>query len=69
MGPKDRDYFMLRAHQERDAARHSLGRVRGRHEEMASAYEMRVMCIDRGLSGDAAEDAPAIPLRHIIVAA
>jgi len=30
MGPKDREYFMLRAEQEMDAASHSTGAVRGR---------------------------------------
>ena len=70
MGPEDRDYFMLRARQERAAAHHSRGTVRGRHEELASAYDMRVMCIDRGLTGDAAEASPEIvPLQQIIIAA
>ena len=63
MGPKDRDYFMLRAEQERDAAAHATSRnVRGRHEELAWLYQMRVNYIDRGLVSDVAEalsEAPA----------
>jgi hypothetical protein len=55
MGPKDRNYFMLRAAQEVDAAAHSTGAVRGRHEELAWLYQMRVIYIDRGLVGDPAE--------------
>ena len=51
MGPKDRDYFMLRARQERRAVVCSTGEVRRRHEELACAYEMRVVYIDRGLIG------------------
>ena len=68
MGPKDRDYFMLRAEQERDAAAQSRGIVRQRHEELASAYRMRVNYMDRGLFGEhPGEDAPAAP--QIIAAA
>jgi hypothetical protein len=64
----DRDYFMLRAREERRAAAHSLGAVRGRHEELAWLYEMRIMYIDRGLVGDdSSEQAP--PIQHIIVRA
>jgi len=55
MGPKDRNYFMLRAEQELDAASHSTGAVRGRHEELAWLYQMRVIYIDRGLVSDVAE--------------
>ena len=55
MGPKDRDYFMLRARQEREAVQHSGGQARRRHEELASAYEMRVAYIDRGLIGEPEE--------------
>ena len=55
MGPKDRNYFMLRAEQEVDAALHSTGAVRGRHEELAWLYQMRVMYIDRGLFRDPSE--------------
>jgi len=68
MGPKDRAYFMLRAEQELDAAARSRGQVRGRHEELAWLYQMRVIYIDRGLVSDVAEaldeaaEAPAIPL-------
>jgi len=59
MGPKDRDYFMLRARQERRAVVCSTGEVRRRHEELACAYEMRVVYIDRGLIGQDS-DVPAI---------
>ncbi|MFL6754056.1 MAG: hypothetical protein ACJ8FI_04180 [Sphingomicrobium sp.] len=68
MGPKDREYFMLRAEQELNAASRSRGQVRGRHEELAWLYQMRIIYIDRGLVGDVAEsleeapEAPAIPL-------
>jgi len=55
MGPKDRNYFMLRAEQELDAASHSTGAVRGRHEELAWLYQMRVIYIARGLVSDVAE--------------
>jgi len=55
MGPKDRAYFMLRAEQELDAAARSRGQVRGRHEELAWLYQMRVIYIDRGLVSDVAE--------------
>lgn len=52
MGPEDRDYFMQRAVQERDAAaRASCPEARERHEEMASLYRMRIMYIDQGLFG------------------
>jgi hypothetical protein len=68
MGPKDRDYFMLRAEQERDAAAHSRGIVRQRHEELASAYRMRVSYMDRGLVGEQqSEEAARVP--QITVAA
>ena len=73
MGPKDRDYFMLRAEQELDAAAHSRGSVRGRHEELAWLYQMRVIYIDRGLVSDVAEAldeaAQPEPVQHIIVPA
>jgi len=49
MGPKDRDYFLLRARQERRAVSFSTGEPRRRHEELACAYEMRVVYIDRWL--------------------
>jgi hypothetical protein len=43
MTSKDRTYFMLRAEQERQAARSSTNRaVRGRHEELAWLYQMRL---------------------------
>ncbi len=72
MGPQDRDYFMLRARQERlAAAESSYGAVRNRHEELASLYEMRVLYIDRGLFGDdsTAEALEAAPVPHIIIPA
>ena len=70
MKAEDRDYFMLRARQERAAVHHSRGAVRGRHEELACAYEMRVNFIDRGLIGDPAEDAQeALAAQQIIIIA
>jgi hypothetical protein len=79
MGPKDRDYFMLRAEQELDAAAHSRGSVRGRHEELAWLYQMRVIYFDRGITGEEPEVvqsvAPAVVdsepafIQHIIVPA
>jgi hypothetical protein len=70
MKPQDRDYFMMRAGQELDAASQSTGQVRGRHEELAWLYQMRVIYIDRGLFEDVAESEPAPePIQHIIVAA
>jgi len=68
VGPKDRNYFMLRAEQELDAAAHSSGQVRGRHEELAWLYQMRVIYIDRGVVEEAAEIS-AKQVQHIIVAA
>lgn len=70
MGPEDRDYFMLRAGQERNAAARSVGVVRARHEELAWLYQMRVIYIDRGLTGDEKEapDEPG-PVQHIIIRA
>jgi hypothetical protein len=66
----DRDYFMWRAEQERAAAKRSQGAVRGRHEEFASAYQMRVIYIDMGLTGeDEGEPGVAAPIEHIIIAA
>ena len=47
MRPDDREYFLLRAHQEHEAAARSTGPARGRHEELASSYRMRVMYLDR----------------------
>ena len=71
MGPEDRDYFILRARQERLAAAASNGAVRGRHEEFAALYEMRVHYIDRGLFKDdsAAKPAQAEIEHHIIIRA
>jgi hypothetical protein len=56
MKTEDRDYFMLRGRQERQAAALSRGAVRGRHEELAWLYEMRVIYIDRGLIGDDSDE-------------
>jgi hypothetical protein len=71
MGPKDRDYFMLRAEQELDAAARSTGVVRGRHEELAWLYQMRLNYIDRGLVSEIAEalndTSQPEPLQHIII--
>ena len=69
MGPKDRDYFMLRAEQEIDAASHSTGAVRGRHQELAWLYQMRIIYIDRGLADDADETGDAAAIEHVIVSA
>jgi hypothetical protein len=69
MGPKDREYFMLRARQERQAAAHSHGPVRGRHEELASLYEMRVLYIDRGFIPVDDPDHPGAPVPKIFIAA
>jgi hypothetical protein len=69
MKPQDREYFMMRAEQELDAAAHSRGQVRGRHEELAWLYQMRVIYIDRGLVEEVAESVAPEPVQHIIVAA
>ncbi len=67
MNPGDRDYFMLRCRQERAAVGNSLGAARGRHEELAWLYEMRVIYIDRGLVPDDAEEAQdATPVQQIL---
>jgi len=56
MTPEDRSYFMLRAEQERHAARSCANRiVRGRHEELAWLYEMRLQFSDRADSHEAFE--------------
>ena len=48
----------------------SGGQARRRHEELASAYEMRVTYIDRGLFG--ADEPPRaedpLPVQHVILA-
>jgi hypothetical protein len=70
----------MRAQTEAEAAAHSEGLVRARHEEFAVAYQMRVMCIDKGYADDptgplepapAAAAAPAevIPMPQMIVLA
>ena len=54
MTSDDRNYFMLRAEQERSAARCATNRnVRGRHEELAWLYEMRLQFSDRADSHEA----------------
>ena len=56
MTHEDRTYFMLRAKQERTAARCSTKRVvRMRHEELAWLYEMRLQFADRADSHEALE--------------
>ena len=68
MKPGDRDYFMLRFRQEQTAARNSLGAARGRHEELAWLYEMRVIYIDRGLvTEDTEKDRETPPVQHLIL--
>jgi hypothetical protein len=72
MKASDRDYFMLRARQEHDAAAHATGAARSRHEELASSYRMRVMYIDRGLIDEGPDDREALivaPVQQIIIAA
>ena len=56
MTSDDRNYFMLRAQQERQAARDCANRiVRGRHEELAWLYEMRLQFSGRADSHEAFE--------------
>jgi hypothetical protein len=72
MSPDDRPYFMLRHKQELDAAAHSSGPVRGRHEELAWLYEMRINYLDRGITGEefeASGQEERAPVQHVIVAA
>jgi hypothetical protein len=66
MKTEDRDYFIVRARQEREAASRSRGQVHDRHEEMAALYEMRILYIDRGMAGD--NPVPA-PVPRIIIPA
>ena len=48
MTAQDRDYFMLRARQEDEAAQSSTSRtVRCRHEELGWAYRMRLQFAGR----------------------
>jgi hypothetical protein len=71
MNARDRDYFMLRARQERRAMTCSGGQARRRHEELASAYEMRVTYIDRGLFSsepDPPRSEEPMPIPNIILA-
>jgi len=73
MTSEDRNYFMLRAEQERQAARCATNRnVRGRHEELAWLYEMRLQFTDRADSHEAFEISVGEthePIMHIGVAA
>ena len=62
---------MLRARQERQAMQASGGQARRRHEELASAYEMRVTYIDRGLFSSEPDPPRAeepMPIPNIILA-
>jgi len=61
MDARDRDYFAIRANEERNAAARSHGRARSRHEELAAAYQMRVMCIDKGYCDPPSRDPVAKP--------
>ena len=48
MTTQERDYFLLRAKQEDEAARLSTNsQVRGRHEELGWLYRMRLQYSDR----------------------
>jgi hypothetical protein len=48
MTMQERDYFLLRAQQEDEAARRSTNsQVRGRHEELGWLYRMRLQYSDR----------------------
>jgi hypothetical protein len=73
MTSDDRNYFMLRAKQERQAASCCTNRiVRGRHEELAWLYEMRLQFCDRADSHEALDVAvgdSSQPIIHIGVAA
>jgi len=60
---------MLRARQERQAASLSRGVVRGRHEELASLYEMRVLYIDRGFIGCDDPDHTGEPVPQLLIVA
>ena len=52
----------MRAKIEWAAAGRSEGPARERHEELAAAYQMRVMCIDKGYC-DCATDAAREPAK------
>jgi len=67
MSPKDRDYFAHRAEQELNAAARSLGWVRSRHEELAWLYQMRVIYLDRGITGEEEDQAPALRAEPMLV--
>jgi hypothetical protein len=66
MTAEDRNYFMLRAAQERHAARSCTNRiVRDRHEELAWLYEMRLQFSDRADSHEAFEIVTNSPVIHV----
>jgi hypothetical protein len=71
MTAHDREYFMMRAEQELTAAARTRGVVRGRHEELAWLYQMRLQYLDRGITGE--ENEPVlevdVPIRPFIIAA
>lgn len=72
MTSDDRTYFMLRAEQERQAARCCTNRnVRGRHEELAWLYEMRLQFSGRADSHEVSDvvDVSHQPTMHVGVAA
>jgi hypothetical protein len=71
MKSQDRNYFMMRAEEEVQAAARSQGPARGRHEELAAAYKLRVMYIDKGYGepGIGPERAEETPLQQIIILA
>ena len=70
MTSQDREYFMLRAKQEQEAARCSPSRtVRGRHEELAWLYQMRLQFSDRADSHDALDVVVGEKHPHVDVAA
>ena len=73
MTSQDRDYFMLRAKQEQEAARCATSRtVRGRHEELAWLYQMRVQFFDRAENHEALDVVVGeehSPIQQITVAA
>ena len=72
MSPKDRDYFAHRAEEELVAAAHSLGWIRSRHEELAWLYQMRVIYLDRGITGEDDQQLEAhdeVLVSHVLVTA
>lgn len=69
MKSSDRDYFLFRAGQERDAAARSSGAARARHEELAAIYRMRVTYIDRGLIDEGSDPQDSVLEAPQIIAA